>query len=143
MSHKEILEKAIQKAIDGGWRPGWQDRRPVTKWSADYSDDFEGGEGILVIGNHAKSSASYWTFPMKSLIFDHEFSKALWKGASTPEPDEPDDNHATLGLYSARGGGYEGYGDYTCLDFNGAPWQYHLQQMVISDDPIKYLEEHM
>lgn len=31
-----------------------------------------------------------------------------------------------------------------CMEPKPAPyWQYHLQQMVIAEDPIKYLGEHM
>lgn len=47
------------------------------------------------------------------LIFDHNFAKALWGGEVTVIPDDP----------------------YTRVN-----WKYHLQRMVIADDPIKYLE---
>lgn len=54
-------------------------------------------------------------------IFNHLFAKALW-----------------------------GYGEVDFSNTNNAgevehivPWQYHLQQMVLASDPIKYLGEHL
>lgn len=50
------------------------------------------------------------------IIFNHDFAKALWgemKGKDGPCP----------------------------LIFSG--WKYHLQQMAIADDPIKYLGENL
>jgi hypothetical protein len=123
MTNEEILETAVQKAVDGGWKPGWRDRRPVTKWGAHYGDDFDVGDGVQIIGHHARSSASFWFFPIKELLFDHRFAKSLW------------------GEESSCPGGYHVTGGY-CLDY-GHGWQYHLQMMVISDDPLKYLGEHM
>jgi hypothetical protein len=49
-----------------------------------------------------------------SLIFSHEFAKAFWgEEKHKPETD----------VYLVQ------------------PWQYHLQQMVLEEDPIKYLEK--
>jgi hypothetical protein len=52
------------------------------------------------------------------LLFSHDFAKALW-GEDT----------------------YIDEGNVMAIDREG--WQYHLQQMVIADDPIKYLGEHL
>ena len=56
----------------------------------------------------------------KGYIFTHDFAKALW---NTPM-------HSTteVNFYTANG---------------LSEWQHHLQQMVISDDPIQYLGEHL
>jgi hypothetical protein len=56
------------------------------------------------------------------LIYDHDFAKALWGEAV--------------------------YGTLAELRGDAPPnklphWKYHLQQMVIADDPIKYLGENM
>lgn len=56
----------------------------------------------------------YITRTWPIIFLDHNFAKALW--------------------------GEEGYTD------TGEPaevWQYHLQQMVIADDPIAYLEKNI
>jgi hypothetical protein len=81
-------------------------------------------------------------FAIYSVIFSHGFAKAFFKDTEIPESEDCDYekyNHTgeKLGMY--LGGGYEGYGD-RCI-FLGEPWQYHLQQMVLEEDPIKYLEQ--
>ena len=50
------------------------------------------------------------------LIFNHDFAKALWPDKGTKLFRSGDDPEYV------------------------PDWQYHLQQMVIADDPIKYLE---
>jgi len=54
-----------------------------------------------------------------SNLFNHTFAKALWGEESLGlifEPGNPESKKEML------------------------PWKFHLQQMVIADDPIKYLE---
>lgn len=105
MTDKEILEKAIQKAIDGGWDAyGWK-HFTVTVGGVAWHDDEPYTPGTKA--NHDQ---------VESLIFNHDFAKALWgeewyRGIT---PDMPAPDHKQT-------------------------WQHHLQQMVISEDPIKYL----
>lgn len=49
-----------------------------------------------------------------AIIFNHDFAKALWGGEIQVVPADP----------------------YTRVN-----WKYHLQQMVIADDPIDYAYE--
>lgn len=95
MSNQEILEKAIQKAIDSGWEDG----KSVDM--ADFAPILEHDPFIL---------------PIKGLIFNHDFAKALW------------------------GDGFLGKGDATLYK---PAWAYHLKEMVIAEDPIKYLGENL
>lgn len=90
-----ILEKAIQKAINNGW--------------------FADGDRAV-----ATASATMNGLPVyPSVIFNHDFAKALW-------------GHVNMVRY--------GEDKYPYADDQLIPaWQYHLQQMVIADDPIKYL----
>lgn len=53
------------------------------------------------------------------LIFNHDFAKALW----SKQCKNAGGDHGTEG----------------CIPW----WRYNLQQMVIADDPIKYLGEHL
>lgn len=53
------------------------------------------------------------------LIFSHDFAKAFW------------------GEYWGKK--YEN--DITLWHPDQIPWQWHLQQMVLEEDPIKYLEQ--
>lgn len=101
MSDKEILEKAIRKAIDGGLTGYWKDR---------YNHCAELDElEYLIDGNNIETGHT-----ITSLIYDHDFAKALWGEKNKNWP-----------LYKIK-------------DF-----EFHLQQMVISDDPIKYLGENI
>lgn len=98
MTDHQILEKAIQKAIDNGWS------REAGMW-----------EGIS-----AKVNA--WDpegVSLETIIFNHEFAQALWGECSvwTMEGTKPNTFPVA----------HDG-------------WQYHLQQMVIANSPIKYLE---
>ena len=52
-------------------------------------------------------------------IFSHGFAKAFWGEEFSKEEWEEYPENVKV------------------------PWQYHLQQMVISEDPIKYLEQYL
>jgi hypothetical protein len=124
MSNQEILAKAVEKAIAGGWQPLHLGKEPIDK--------------ELITVEHIMFSSD-----PRMYIYSHDFAKALWGDATVPESEEIDDNQVKLGLYEASGGSYEGYLDFCDIEFSGEPWQYHLQQMVITDDPIKYLSENL
>ena len=51
-----------------------------------------------------------------AIIFTHDFAKAFWGESYYITSDEFEDN-------------------------KGIAWQYHLQQMVIAEEPLKYLEK--
>ena len=57
--------------------------------------------------------------PYEPLIFSHDFAKAFW------------------GIKHQY---YEGESADTLID-NLQEWQYHLQQMVLEPEPLKYLEK--
>lgn len=54
------------------------------------------------------------------MLWQHDFAKALW-GEKWLKPTGP------------------GLGDY---DSNKG-WQHHLQEMVVADNPLEYLEQHI
>lgn len=56
------------------------------------------------------------------LLFWHKFAKALWGEELS---------------------GYINNGKQGLETYPLKAWQYHLQQMVMADDPIKYLEDHL
>jgi hypothetical protein len=116
MSKQEILEKAIQKAIDGGWSPlidengyvpimAWRLEQAFTiKWFADK--------------DHTGTDLNFW----QAIYVNHDFAKALWGKKEYIE-----------GLYLGAT-----FGD-NDTKFYLPIWQYHLQMMVIAKDPIVYL----
>lgn len=114
MTNQEILTKAIEKAIAGGWDcdPHGQyfrikDKKVVP--AADYDDTDE--------------------YLVRDVIFNHDFAKALWG----------DKKHERLTAMMPWKKGTVGSPFFIEL----ALYQYHLQQLVIADDPIKYLGEHL
>ena len=110
MSNKEILEKAISLAIDGGWQP------------------------MRKGGNLTKDETTV-AYIMQSdprlYVYSHDFAKALWgEGLDC----------AYCGLPPHR------VHPKPCPEGNNIwpyLWEYHLQQMVIAEDPIKYLGENI
>ena len=107
LTKQEILEKAIHKAIENGW-----DTKGVV---------YIPNELLLIeLSWEGRKTKHLPTLMLpSSLIFNHDFAKALW-------------------------GEDMGYIIATEHDETvGTAWQYHLQQMVIADDPIAYLGEHL
>jgi len=114
MTNKQILETAIQKAIDGGWG-GFNMNAP---WSVDFTGHFL----------HHEIAGEEFMSHIYRYIFDHSFAKALWPGEDSVYASE---------IYRSPVDGDAGFDEYLTLS------EYHLQQMVIAEDPIKYLGENI
>lgn len=104
LTNKQILEKAIQKAIENGWNT-----THFSTLKANYKHP-EDSEFHDLLGDWHMIS------PL-DVIYGHDFAKALWG-------DEPSLDFGT---------GLEEY----------YHWQFRLMEMVIADDPIKYLGDHL
>jgi len=125
VSNKQILEKAIQKAIDGGWSP--IKSIPVKKL---YSiTDFLKDSMVLNVAyvNGSKELRDRWHVQTIWLIFNHDFAKALWG------------EKYIWTIQVSRGRDTKVIKSMDMLE----DWQYHLQQMVIAEDPIKYLGDNI
>lgn len=94
MTNQEILTKAIEKAIAGGWK-----RERYTTYAPDKMAEYLIDKG---------------TWPV--IIYSKNFAKSLW---GEEEQDWDGEGYVT------------------------PDWQYHLQQMVIAENPIKYLGENL
>ena len=155
MTSQEIFEKAIQKAIDGGWimwgkaNHYYQCRKckqeaAFTEFNGEYDSDCGGkweqkqklpdlfpyDEDWLLGYTDASGDFQSIRLSEKDIIFNHDFAKALWGEelvvlAHAPLPGYP----------KIMGKGEKGR---QLLH----RWQHHLQQLVIADDVFKYLEEH-
>lgn len=132
MTSQQILEKAIQKAIDGGWSPrGIQfdcvtdDEPKGYAWTGTWECYQQmQAKGYLPPDTHPEPRLV--DVDPELFIFNHDFAKALW-GAEK----EPCDEYC----------GCE-------LKVEGEPalqptWKLELQQMVIANNPIKYLGDHL
>lgn len=118
---KEILEKAIQKAIDDGYKPdGIQD---VTRIKPTIRN---GQVWVRWLNNDGQEVIQ----DIEHVIFNHDFAKALW-GEEL--------HHETFIVPKELNKRFAGTQN---LDIKPI-WQYRLQQMVIADDPIEYLGEHI
>jgi uncharacterized protein (DUF1697 family) len=122
LTNQQILEKAIQKAIDGGWgRPYW-----------------------VIINDYKEFDTAFSQHPFETIIFNHDFAQALW-GKGTPKTYENYKDILVPSKYSEK---YEAkvrelYNKYL-KDFDSDDnWRNHLKQMVIAEDPIKYLGENL
>jgi len=102
MTNEQILKKAIEKAVKGGYF---------------ISDDKIPGYLITVNCNH------YYR-----LIFSHDFAKAFWGTDCVSRKEILLAKQPILKyFYSNRDKIYE--------------WEYHLQQMVLEEDKLKYIEK--
>lgn len=125
MNNQEILTKAIEKARENGWQPiGWRSDMPV--YVRQWQDNGMVEIGIYLQGHNNEIQ---WDRELEGIIFNHDFAKALWGHAHHYKCD------------------YEplptGSGDWAGMTDTISVWEFHLQQMVIADDPIKYLEKHL
>ena len=121
MSNKEILKKAIEKAVKNGY-----------KYSQKAFDYFMEAE---------RKTLSDYVFQEKlyyPIIFSRPFAKAFWGEKE----------------YMAYYAGYNEWADATKKASKNAEyddeqhnrmflWQYHLQQMVLVEQPLKYLERYL
>ncbi len=121
MTNEEILRKAIEKAVKGGFNSPFE----VLEFKHTTNDDFLNNQFI------------------NGLIFSHDFVKAFFGnellcydcGEKVRPPRELKTRRATIVI---------GTGNCDCcrqFENNEEAWEYHLQQMVLEKDPIKYLEQ--
>lgn len=114
MTKKEILQKAIDKAVKNGWKPKSIGNYDV--WDSDTAED---------IAKNTDAIESYSAF---DVIYSHDFAKHFF--------GEED-------VWSNRNYEKKPYVGSKGLFLAPVAWQYHLQQMVVSDEPIKYLESYL
>ena len=79
-----------------------------------------------------KQSPMLYRFVMRGFVFSHDFAKAFWGEKEVILDDDQEIDNSKLGRELVE------YvpGWHKCL-----AWQYHLQQMVLEPDPLKYLEK--
>lgn len=119
MTNQLILTKAIAKAIAGGWLALNLGGKEVWLEMTDEKRAYH-INNMIVMGRNVASQS----YPIT--IFNHDFAKALWG-----ENDQAYELHIPFGR------------DGLHIKYVSPKWQYHLQQMVIADDPIKYLGENI
>lgn len=112
MTEAEKLEALVQKAIDRGWsHPLFKDGVSISANESDISIGYEDATSEYVM--------DVWN--IKEILFNHDFSEFLWGSKSY--------------CHMARLSGDNVVGKVRVIPL----WQYHLQQAVISADPIDYM----
>lgn len=114
MRKQEILEKAFKKAKRNGWKQSFW-----TRWSDNAWEDYSENDEHLM-----------W-------IFKHDFARAffgekpfVWKETSGRPYILASGKAGSLTLKTN--------GDW---EVSMQEWEYHLQQMILEKEPLKYLEQ--
>ncbi len=114
MNNQEILQKAMRRARKNGYNKQME-RRLAKENGIDIT--IEPGEGLV-------SSVEKYSIPTRLMVLSHDFAKAFWPGKRLIQVTD-----AYLDDINEIDGG-------TLHE-----WQFHLQQMVLEEDPIKYLKQ--
>lgn len=111
-SAQQILTKALDRAMENGWL--YHGTLPISWYNVTRSGEF------IKIGH---DDSIHPELSVNDLIFDQDFAQALWgddefRGCRTCEEThhEQNDNNDNM-----------------------RPDHYHLQEMVIAEDPLQYL----
>lgn len=133
-THQQILEKALLKAHRNGWKPLNKD------WKNVEVQQWQGGGMVGIALLYTEGAAAvHWVRELEGIIFNHDFAKALWgNGTILTTPSMFGKlTRVHMGLPVAK----PEPSTKEALIVRG--WHYHLQQMVIAEDPIAYLGENI
>jgi hypothetical protein len=137
MNKQEVLTKAIGRAIAGGWHMFYPKiikfSTMVDSWGVDVGSDTKHIQFWLNWrpNSHPETRFEHFGCSIEKVIFDHDFAKALF--------GEP----YVMSHKEAKEAGYMGGGGQMIDLVKGAGWQYHLQRMVVAENPIQYLADNM
>lgn len=130
--HPVTLERAIKIAIANGW-----DSFDCTDWWKVYY--MYGRERLAVEFRPAVDGMGlFYEYPV--IIFNHDFAKALW-GEDRYDRKVIDVPARFYSTYQHPIIPREAHTRRVRVKVHG--WQHHLQQMVIADDPLRYLADHL
>ena len=122
MKNEEILKKAIEKAVKGGYKPVQKSFDYLMNFETRYKATSMSGEAI----QYALKEKYHYSY-----IFSHDFAKAFWGDEEVCKAC--DGNYKVL----PYGCGHHTTG---CPDHIPA-WQYHLKHMVLEEEPLLYLRK--
>lgn len=137
MTNLEILEKAFRVATDRGWEFDNLDKWLVKAVRDEYSVMTNWYQYLF------EYDGIYRAIDAERIIFDHDFAKALWPPKELnglgPIIEEPTVGYTNIKREKPYKWGVLELALETYLE----RWQKHLALMVIAEDPIKYLGEHL
>jgi len=126
MTDSQTLQKAIGIAIENGWKGYWGDTPVKLESTTSTFDAISGMPTVSIHILHKDRVFGYGGIPIFNVIYNHDFAKALWG-------EDDVCNYCGTNKHDA----------YCERQGNCQAWEYHLQNMVISPDPIAYLRDHM
>lgn len=115
MTNEEILIKALEKAIENGYID------EMTLLSDLRGSVFEKWTVEKYTISNDGSYDSFVTYSLRDYIFSHDFVKAFWGESMFRTPFGLIEEFRPESIYIEA-------------------WKYHLQQMVLEENPLKYLE---
>lgn len=129
MTNKDILTKAIKKAVENGYELLWLDTISVL----DSINEKEEQHGTLE-----------QFISEETIIFSHDFAKAFWGEEDLEFKGKEYRVPLTSGDRMMVGKGKDKHSVIITFDMvyprGVKAWVFHLQQMVTSEEPLKYLE---
>jgi len=135
MNNEEIVYKIIKKAQKNGW---YKD----TEFKVIYYDGSIGSSIFLHATFDDDGHIEKWQRDLETLIYQPYFARAFWGKEhwlyGWNKKDSTDVMH--WGWFPPKTK-FSSINDHAELVTGKEAWQYHLQQMVLEEDPIKYLEK--
>lgn len=123
MTQQEKLQALIEKAIENKWDYLLLDSLEYNPWTKQIVEE---------------TYEQYDSRPVYSFIFNYDFAKALFG-----EQDMPPSKTGYEGTALPDNYNYYSFDAAEEIQYVGPSWQYHLQQAVISEDPIDYMYQEM
>jgi hypothetical protein len=116
MTNEQILQKAVEKAKASGWN--MFDLHDIDEWWV--------VDEVLCIRYESESFLGHYS--VNDVVFSHSFAKAFW-GEQLRRIDCYDlPNFETEDPQGAHW-------------YSLPAWQYHVQRLVLADEPLRYLEQ--
>ncbi|MDD4027004.1 MAG: hypothetical protein PHO75_02330 [Candidatus Shapirobacteria bacterium] len=140
MNNKEILEKAIQKAIDNGFKIIIGDIL-VTRIDCEDLDKI-----YIHFFDNETNESDMFTFNLWKIIFSHDFAKSFW-GEELERRWRCKTCNYSKKYFSHNDSEYCPNDGKHLIDNNepknkfDQDWARKLQEMILEENPIKYLEE--
>lgn len=126
MTNSQVLQQAIERAIEGGWQQDlvWIHGNVKDKKKA-FLDKIEVDVSYIYYRDDI-GFANYISIP--ELIFDHDFARALFGELASYDDMIKLIKHPSLDPIKAS---------------TVEPWKYHLMALALSSDRISYLKDYM
>ena len=117
MDNKEILKKAIEKAVDNGWN--------INQWGYNY---------LMCLNSHGLNDHVITEKLYYHIIFSHDFAKAFFHCDHELEPYQKSYQNGSYWERCVK------CKQINPIGFEFANWKTYLKEMVTEKNPLKYLE---